>query len=135
MLKKLITLLLYASLTLTIASCGDDDDDEETTTTPSVTSTWSSINTYMLGDGGCMSGCHASGGTAAGIFQLVSGNATTNYSAVTASSTRVNTGTPTSSTLLSIPSGTSHSGGQKFTSGSTTYNAILEWIQGGAQNN
>lgn len=115
----------------------NEDEDEEFTESSvvniDVTLTFTG-NVFPILQGDCFA-CHASVNNSAAFSAFpMSQNENTTYNEVI---TRVNLGTPPNSLLLqkATTNGVSHSGGQRFTVGSTEYNTILKWIQQGALNN
>lgn len=124
------------------ASCGgfergkptDDSDETDTDTTTDdddATGDELSFETDVepILEARCSS-CHGSGGIASASAFRYSGDATSDYTSVTA---LISTSNPSSSELLLVASGqSSHGGGTVLPAASDDYDTILNWISGGA---
>ena len=111
---------------------GDDDDD-------AFDGTFSNGAYPALAQENCGSGatCHTAANQAGGL-QLPDTALTLTTAAAYAEINAegvVTTASPATSLLLTKGLGTGHGGLQQWTTSDATYNAVLEWIQGGALNN
>lgn len=138
-----LLLLLVAALTAACAGNspinvgppgGDDDDD-------AFDGTFSNGAFPALAQEDCGSGatCHTAANQAGtGGLQLPNAALTLTTAAAFAEISAegvVTTASPATSLLLTKGLGTGHGGLQQWDTSDATYNAVLEWIQGGALNN